>query len=560
MRAGLDSRSSSSRFIWPMPCSAEIEPPAATTRSWTKRVTTGASSAYQRSGSAPAGARTWKWTLPSPRWPKPRGVRAGKARLARRRRLDHEARHRLDRHRDVVLRRRALRALGVRDRIADAPERLGLRLARRDRRIGDQPVVQRLAEQRLEQPRRGRRRASLATASISTCHGCAPASGARVPGRCASTGGERLGGQQLEALDRVGAALPAGAAAPAPPPGRATPTQATARARDRGHQPQRRGGDDAQRPLRADQQLLEVVAAIVLLQRRQPVVDRAVGQHRLDARRPARASCRSAAPACRRRWSRPARRSSRCPRAPSVSGKRRPAPAPPRAGRRGSRPPPPPPAPPPASTERIRFIRRSDRISADAVRRRRRAADHRGVAALRHQRHAMRAPPRATIAATSAVDVGLEQRRARAVIAPAPVGQPRRDQRRGSVTIVRGAEPRRRARPSIARCGVMSRRRASALDSKFIVRSTACPRPRACPCRDLASSSPCCCSPPAASRRAPRPREGVELAQLTIHERIVIRVPRMRRRAPCRADAPADRVEEKKGPKCVAARSDWPAR
>ena len=27
---------SSSRFIWPIPCSAEIEPPAASTRSWTR--------------------------------------------------------------------------------------------------------------------------------------------------------------------------------------------------------------------------------------------------------------------------------------------------------------------------------------------------------------------------------------------------------------------------------------------------------------------------------------------------------------------------------------------
>lgn len=49
--------------------------------------------------------------------------------------------------------------------------------------------------------------------------------------------------------------------------------------------------------------------------------------------------------------------------------------------------------------------------------------------------------------------------------------------------------------------------------------------------------------------------DGVELAQMTIHERIVIRVPRM---APARAAArtpivPATvRFKEKKGPKCVA--------
>ena len=46
-----------------------------------------------------------------------------------------------------------------------------------------------------------------------------------------------------------------------------------------------------------------------------------------------------------------------------------------------------------------RFIRRSDSISADAVGRRRGAADHRGVAALRHQRDARLAAHSATIAA-----------------------------------------------------------------------------------------------------------------------------------------------------------------
>ena len=49
-------------------------------------------------------------------------------------------------------------------------------------------------------------------------------------------------------------------------------------------------------------------------------MDRAVGQHRLDPVDQRRASGRSAAPACRRHWSRPARRPSRCPWRPASAG------------------------------------------------------------------------------------------------------------------------------------------------------------------------------------------------------------------------------------------------
>jgi hypothetical protein len=54
-------------------------------------------------------------------------------------------------------------------------------------------------------------------------------------------------------------------------------------AADRRYQPQRCGGDNAQRPFRTDQQLVEIVAAIVFLEARKPVVDGAVGQHRFHA-------------------------------------------------------------------------------------------------------------------------------------------------------------------------------------------------------------------------------------------------------------------------------------
>jgi hypothetical protein len=46
--------------------------------------------------------------------------------------------------------------------------------------------------------------------------------------------------------------------------------------------PQRRGGDDAQRALRPDQQVAQVIPHVVLAQARQRVHHRAVGQNRLD--------------------------------------------------------------------------------------------------------------------------------------------------------------------------------------------------------------------------------------------------------------------------------------
>ncbi|MGY3329300.1 hypothetical protein ACVILI_002317 [Mesorhizobium sp. USDA 4775] len=49
-----------------------------------------------------------------------------------------------------------------------------------------------------------------------------------------------------------------------------------------GKQLQRGRGDDAERAFRADEDLLEVVAAIVLAQHLQPVPDAAVGQHHFE--------------------------------------------------------------------------------------------------------------------------------------------------------------------------------------------------------------------------------------------------------------------------------------
>ena len=51
------------------------------------------------------------------------------------------------------------------------------------------------------------------------------------------------------------------------------------------HQPQHRRGDDAERAFRADEQVAQVVAGVVLLQLVEVVQDAAVGQHHLEAER-----------------------------------------------------------------------------------------------------------------------------------------------------------------------------------------------------------------------------------------------------------------------------------
>ncbi len=158
---------------------------------------------------------------------------------------------------------------------------------------------------------------------------------------------------------------PARAACPAPPAGLASPSQATAREWIAGTKLEPGRGDDPKRPFGADQQLVEAVAAIVLLEARQAVMDRAVGQHRLDPVDQRRASGRSAAPACRRHWSRSARRSSRCPWRRGSAESAVPRQRLPRAAFAG-----PPRLRPrraidPRSIERMRFIRRRERISAD---------------------------------------------------------------------------------------------------------------------------------------------------------------------------------------------------
>lgn len=58
----------------------------------------------------------------------------------------------------------------------------------------------------------------------------------------------------------------------------------------------------------------------------------------------------------------------------------------------------------------------------------------------------------------------------------------------------------------------------------------------------------------AAMRDVPQPRfalDGMQVAQISIHQRVIIRVPRMSR-APARAFSPPREWKEHKGPKCIA--------
>lgn len=77
----------------------------------------------------------------------------------------------------------------------------------------------------------------------------------------------------------------------------------------------------------------------------------------------------------------------------------------------------------------------------------------------------------------------------------------------------------------------------------------------AIPATLLALAGPFVAAPFSASGRdVPQPRfelDGVQVAQLSIHQRVIIRVPRMSR-APARAFSPPREWKEHKGPKCIA--------
>ncbi len=214
--------------------------------------------------------------------PEGRGCGAGEGGLGRRGRFNHEGRHLRDGHADVILQRRPLRALGFRKRFADPPEGFGLGFVGGDGCIDDDSLLHGL-RQGAFQPFARARIGKIGMIDFDQ----------NVPGRAcldrrSGTGdmpqhkSQAVVGNDLEPFDAV-AQCRFGQAKQAQRLFGAVDARPAHRARgDGGHEAQRRGGDDAKGPLRTDQQLLDVIAAIVLLERVQPVEDTAVGQHRLQ--------------------------------------------------------------------------------------------------------------------------------------------------------------------------------------------------------------------------------------------------------------------------------------
>ncbi len=264
--------------------------------------------------------------LPSPTWPKGSGRQPGMSLIDRGVRLLDEGRDGGDRHRDVVLDRGADVALHLAEQFADAPERLApVRGCRRWSR-------------RAPGPCRGLRRGCPSIASRRPLARCEDKLDQHVPivglgQRIAALGvvlDHRLDAgarHQLERGDAAGGALGGDA-------------QQIDRGLRRGHggiggldrararhQPQHRRRDDAERAFGADEQVLEIVAGIVLLELVEIVAARGRRRARPRARARASARCRARSRRCRRHWSRDCRRWCRClPTAEAAdrAGRRRP--------------------------------------------------------------------------------------------------------------------------------------------------------------------------------------------------------------------------------------------
>ena len=129
------------------------------------------------------------------------------------------------------------------------------------------------------------------SASVGRCRRARPArtrdaaaaSGSRVPGMCASTTSRQSREMSSKAVMRsphVRSRRRASSSTASA--GVSTATHAVAVARGLREELQHRGGDDAERALGADEELLQVVAGVVLAQAAQAVPDAAVGQHHLE--------------------------------------------------------------------------------------------------------------------------------------------------------------------------------------------------------------------------------------------------------------------------------------
>ena len=172
------------------------------TRSWTNARDRLALALVPVAAIGAGGASTWKWTLPSPRWPNATAARAGKARSTVGAPLGDEARPSA---RPAPRCRAAppgrARARPGRSSSRSSQKCFGLRLVGGDRGVLDQARLERVSSRSSSKRPAARRRAPrVGASSISACQSCCPRSGARAPGKCASTASRLASRHDLETL------------------------------------------------------------------------------------------------------------------------------------------------------------------------------------------------------------------------------------------------------------------------------------------------------------------------------------------------------------------------
>ena len=182
-----------------------------------------------------------------------------------------------------MLRRRADRAFGGRDRFAQQPELFGLMLVRSDGRILEQILFQRAFEQSLGHKIEPVVRALLHHKLDQRVPFMFAAQGAARIGQVIEHGGKRMSWNDLETFQQIACMGLAMEQQLARLPDRAEPCPQHAPPPDFGKQAQGRGGDDSQRPFRTDQELFEVEPAIVFLERCERVEHAAIGHDRLQS-------------------------------------------------------------------------------------------------------------------------------------------------------------------------------------------------------------------------------------------------------------------------------------
>ena len=218
-----------------------------------------------------------------------------------------------DRQRDVVLDVRPLAALRLADVFAQRPQ--PRRPAPRDcamRRVDDRARFHRRRERVFHCAASGESAARVVRLQQHVPR-VIRAAGRAASGWCLRDSSQREAADQLEPDEPIAErSLHCTQQRRRRCPTSGNAASAVTRVRGAAKELQHRRGDDAERAFAADEQLLEVVAGIVLAQAAQPVPVRVRRRARLRRRARGRARCRSAARRCRRRSSKDCRRSCSC--------------------------------------------------------------------------------------------------------------------------------------------------------------------------------------------------------------------------------------------------------